>query len=293
MRRFLLVAAFFFVGMLLSGCAPSPYLIPGDAKLESALANLPRPETQTLDETLFLEAQAFEAYRPDVGPILPTPQMALQGCLFIIPGMGPFSGFVGGDLGSYEIRRRAYVAAAQFYEELLRRSPESPLAARSLFRLGWCYRNALIGSYLFGGSFRRGSREVFAELSMRYPDSPEGKLVSDARHVPVVNPFWMKVFSGVIPGAGQWYCGETKNGWIRFGAINASALVLGVGAVGLAHGANPFLSGALALLGFVAVDVTWTSSMYDAERAAFDYNERIEEEFHRRHPLPPPPIGVR
>jgi len=49
---------------------------------------------------------------------------------------------------------------------------------------------------------------------------------------------------------------------------------------------NPRKAGLRAfVVGLFFVQLAWETSISDAERAALAYNERIETEFHARHPI--------
>lgn len=279
-----------------AGCVPSPYLSVPDPGLDKHLEELStdaRTLGRTPEETLYLEARAFDLYRPRMDQLFPTPQSAIRSCLTEV-GFGWIAPLVGGDLGVYELRRRTPIGAAQFYEEFLRRSPERPLAPRALYRLGWTYRNVMIGTWIFGGQFEKSSDDAFKELERRFPESPEATLAPFARHAPSVDPFWIEVLSGVIPGAGQIYCGETKNGLGRFalgGIVGLTFLasarsLLDVSGSNVTVRKNQGRSVLLLIASFFGIQLVWSSSVWDAERSALAYNEGIEEEFERRHPLP-------
>lgn len=191
-----------------------------------------------------------------------------------------------GDLDLYSLRLRSSAGAVQLWETLLARSPSTPLRPLALYRLGWAYRNAM-ASGLPGGS-----DAAFDALIAAQPRSPLTALAADARRTPWRSMGRATALS-ILPGMGQIYAGETRNGAIRLAiAVVASGMVLVPSVIAfqrrddLSWGRDwPLLVTGLA--GAIILTTDYSSSYQDAMRAVLEYNERSEAAFETAHPDAP------
>jgi hypothetical protein len=192
---------------------------------------------------------------------------------------------VAGSLDLFALRLKTNDGAIQLWETLLERSPKTPLRAFALYRLGWAYRNHVVTGFV--GS----SDVVFDALVRDYPGSELAGLAAAAKHVPYKSPSTATAWS-ILPGAGQIYAGEVRNGTVRLAIALAAATAVAVPSV-IAYEKSeitfrddwPLLLTGIAGATVLAVD--YTNSYQDALRAVLEYNERSERAFEDAHPGAP------
>ena len=273
----------------LAGCGGSALIRRDDEAYRRSLEHLQRTrqlvaESQAPDEdqAIFLQAEGLFRYR------------------FAPPGRGfgsylaqtmaaavdfPVLDSLAGALDLYSLRLKSYDGAAQLWETLLARSPSTPLRPLALYRLGWAYRNS-IASGLPGGS-----DQAFDELA-RHAGSPLAPLAAEARQTAWRSQGRATALS-LVPGMGQIYAGETRNGAVRLAiALVASGMVLVPGVIAferrndLSWGRDwPLLVTGIA--GAIILTTDYSSSYQDALRAVLEYNERSEMAFENSHPAAP------
>lgn len=92
----------------------------------------------------------------------------------------------------------------------------------------------------------------------------------------------------ILPGAGQIYAGEVLNGSVRLSvAAGFGALAL-VPIVGMVRERRfRWVPTALSLVGIVGLQVAYTTSYQDSQRAVLEFNERQEAAFEASHPEAP------
>jgi hypothetical protein len=283
-RRFLEVGRGAALASLLCACAASPLIRRDDAQFADSLARLQHSDVQVRtmagsaeEAALFLQAESFYRYRWSLH-LHDSRAYALQTVAAAID-FGPFSALASTN-GVGDLRLGAYDGAAQLYEADLDRFPQSRLAPLALWRLGWSYRAGQVKE------FPRGSDDAFGEL-MRRGDPLLSPLAAEARAVP-----WRSQDTAValsaLPGLGQIYCGETGNGVVRmilaagFAALFAAPLALAV-----QQGSLGWQRLAASTAGFIGLQVVYTTSYQDAQRAALDFDERQEAAFMAAHPEAP------
>jgi hypothetical protein len=270
--------------MALCACANSPLIRRADPQFDDAQSQLERTaervraDAASPDEAaLFLQAESFYRYRWSLR-LHDSRAYALQTVAAAID-FGPFSALASTN-GVGDLRLGAYDGAAQLYEAHLERFPQSRLAPLALWRLGWAYRAGQVKE------FPRGTDEVFAEL-IRRGDPQLSPLAAQARAAP-----WRSQDTAVglsaLPGLGQIYCGETANGVVRmvlaagFAALFAAPLALAV-----RQGSLGWQRLAASTAGFVGLQVVYTTSYQDAQRAALEFDEREEAAFRAANPEAP------
>lgn len=273
-----------------AGCGGSALIRRDDEAYRRSLEHLRHTrqlvaESQAPDEdqAIFLQAEGLFRYR------------------FAPPGRGfgsylaqtmaaavdfPVLDSLAGALDLYSLRLKSYDGAVQLWETLLARSPSTPLRPLALYRLGWAYRNS-IASGLPGGS-----EQAFDELVTRHAGSPLAPLAAEARRTAWRSQGRATALS-LLPGMGQIYAGETRNGAVRLAiAVVASGMVLVPSVIAferrndLSWGRDwPLLVTGIA--GAIILTTDYSSSYQDALRAVLEYNERSESAFEDSHPAAP------
>lgn len=276
MRRLILLA-------LLAGCAHSPLIRPDDAEFHAAQARLSSTEESARanapadERASFLQAESFYRYRWSLH-LHDSRSYALQ-IVAATLDFGPFSAAASNN-GVSDLRLLAYDGAAQLYEAHLARFPEGKLAPLALWRLGWAYRAAQ------SESFPRGSDEVFGHLT-KSGDPLLSPLAAEALRTPWKSQDTAVALS-IVPGLGQIYAGETANGVVRlvlaagFAALFAAPLI-----VAARQDSYTWQRLTASTLGFIGLQVVYTTSYQDAQRAALEYDERAEAAFMAAHPAAP------
>ncbi len=268
------------------GCATAPGLHLDDPEfataercLRESAERITAPKTLAPDEVLFLQAESFYYFRSEL-------KRTRSAWSYFAQSAAAFTDFapltvIAASQGSFDLRLRAYDGAARLYGTLASRYPLSGLRPLALYRLGWACRSTSEQGYPCR------SAESFGALAREYPATPLASLVPDALRAPHRSLDRATAWS-LLPGAGQIYAGEALNGAVRLSvAAGFSALTL-VPIVGMVQsrkvGCFPT---ALSLLGIVGLQVTYTTSYQDAQRAVLDFNERQEAAFEAAHPATP------
>lgn len=267
---------------MVAACAPSPLLRPDDAVHARALARYQHLASATCvdaapvgpDGALFLQALALDEYRFDERPRSGRSYAAQA--LAAASDLAPLAALAAQN-GLGDLRLLASSGAAQLYEHLLARHPQSPLAPLALFRLGFARWNDVVGG------FPRESPEVFAALGRLREPQPARALAADASALQPLSPDAALAWS-ILPGAGQIYVGETGSGVLRLGVAAGFAAMTVLPVVLMArHDELDWRGVTLALVGLVGLQVTYTVSYQDAQRSAVERNERAEETFFAAH----------
>ena len=271
--------------LLAVACARSPLIRPDDAEFRDAQQRLAATQEQArrdasspAESALFLQAESFYRYRWSISSLHDGRSYALQTVAAALD-FGPFSALASTN-GVGDLRLQAYDGAAQLYEAHLAAYPHGGLAPLSLWRLGWAYRAGQ------SEGFPRNTDDVFAELIKRN-DPLLSPLAAEARATP-----WRSqdtaVALSILPGLGQIYAGETLNGIVRMVLAAGFATLF---AVPLIQAVNQDSLGwkriAWSTAGFIGLQVIYTTSFQDAQRAALDFDEREEAAFMAAHPQAP------
>jgi TM2 domain-containing membrane protein YozV len=272
-------------------CAPSALLRPDDASFHAAHQELirsveaaqPTPSAKAPapapDTVLWLQAESFYRYRFDLNTPRSTGSYVAQ-LAAATTDFAPLLVAASAE-GMMDLRLHAYDGAAQLYEELVARHPDSPYRPLALYRLGWTYRSTLTEG------FPRDSAGALEQLQRDYPDAPVAALVPQVLAVPWKSHDTAAVLS-LIPGAGQLYVGETANGLARLGLSLGFAALAVVPIVSLAHERHlRWVPIVLSSAGFAGLQVSYTAAYQDAQRAVLQFNERQEAAFAARHPEAP------
>ncbi len=248
-----------------------------DQHLAASVNRLVAPRTLAPDEVLFVQAESFYFYRTELprGPSLGS-YLAQAGAAFT-----DFAALnvLAASQGALELRMRAYDGAARLYSTLTTRYPGSALRPIALYRLGWACRST--------SDEDCRSDESFHALGRDHPDSLLAERAREAVRVPSRSLGAATAWS-ILPGAGQIYVGEALNGTVRlsiaaaFGALTLVPIVTMV-----SERKFGWLPTALSFIGLVGLQVTYTTSYQDAQRAVLDFNERQEAVFEATHEPPP------
>ena len=194
---------------------------------------------------------------------------------------------IAGSLDLFQLRLKTSDGAVQLWETLLAWYPTSALRPLALYRLGWAYRSASVG-----GLPRDSGDEAFDELVRDHSRSPLSALALDAKNAP-----WKSTEAGtawsIIPGVGQMYVGEYRNGSARLAVGLASVgMILVPGIIG--YGRRDELSWArdwpllaTAIGGLILLSVNYSLAYEDAIRGVVEFNEREQQRFDARHPDAP------
>ena len=271
------------LGLLLAACASSPLIRPDDAEFRAAQQRLAATEPRIRAEAaspeeaaLFLQAESFYEYRWSLH-LHDSRSYALQTVAAALD-FGPFSALASGN-GVSDLRLAAYDGAAQLYEAFLARYPQSRLAPLSMWRLGWSYRAAQ------SEGFPRSDEQAFAELVKR--NDALSPLAAEALKAPSRSQDTAIALS-ILPGLGQIYCGETLNGIVRMVlAAGFATLMTAPLVVAARQNSLGWQRIAWSTLGFVGLQVVYTTSYQDAQRAALEFDEREEAAFMAAHPAAP------
>jgi len=279
------------LSFLLSACSTSVLIRPDDAafneaqqRLEHTVKIVDELKPSPLERNLFLQGESFYRYRFEPPPKGAGPYLA-EGAA----ALTDFPGFqaLAGSLDLQDLRYRSNDSAVQLWETLLIRYPATNLKSLTLYRLGWAYRNTGIR-----GLPRASPDSAFDQLIKEDPDSPLSTLAHEAKSIS-----WKSkttaTQSSMIPGLGQMYVGETRNGLIRLG-IAVVSLAAVIAPVYVAAHRNSHLTWrrdwpliASGFGGLIILSFDYTSSYEDAMRGVVQWNERAEDEFNHLHPEGP------
>ena len=266
-------------------CGPSPLLRPDDRAFARSQERLQATTTRVLaagppgpDTTLFLQAESMYRYRFDWQEIS-TGAYAAQALATAIE-FAPLE-ILAGENGMLDLRRTSYDGAAQLYEALLQRHPASPLRPLALYRLGWTYRCTDLEG------FPRSSDQAFRQLAADPHAGALAPLATEALRLPWKSQDKAVAWS-IIPGAGQMYTGKTWNGIGRLTiALGFTAAIVVPTVVMARRWALDWKSVAIATVGIVGLQVTYTTAYQAAQRDALQFNERQEAAFEAAHPDAP------
>lgn len=232
------------------------------------------------DQAMFMQAEALYRYRfaphRSAGAIF----AELAASATDLPMFEAFSG----SLDLFALRLKTNDGAIQIWESLLDRQPATPLKALALYRLGWAYRNHTVTGFV-------GSTDVvFDALAKEFPGSELALLGVAAKQTPHKSPTTATAWS-IIPGAGQIYVGETRNGVVRLAIAAAAAAAIIVPSV-VAYerrdlGLDDWPLLVTGIAGATVLTVDYTNSYQDALRGVLEYNERSERAFEDEHPEAP------
>jgi TolA-binding protein len=171
-------------------------------------------------------------------------------------------------LWTAETRARSgdHAEAIRLYQELMRQYPESDMAQRAAYLIGW--------SRMWQRQWTE-ARGAFARVDPKSPywDSAERlvAMLDPPPNLPQRSPTLARVLSTVLPGAGQIYTGDTLDGLIGLGLHGA--LIAGTTGAALAG-----LEGAAGIGAFF----TWgfyRTQMSNAAARARDFNTQAEDRF--------------
>lgn len=276
----------------MGGCATSSVLVhPDDPTFAQAQQRMDRAITVVeeinpppAERTLFLQAESFYRYRFEPPARSIKSFLAEAGAAIMdFPALQSLAG----SFDLLDLRLRASDSAIQLWETLLVRYPHTTLRPLTLYRLGWAYRNASIG-----GLPRRSPDEAFDELIKTEPTSQFALLAQDAKTVSWKSKAKATTRS-LIPGLGQLYVDEPRNGMTRLGvAVAAVVAIIGPIYIAAHRGTDLTWSRDWPLLatgvgGLVVLSFDYTSSYEDAMRGVVQWNERAESAFNRAHPEAP------
>lgn len=275
------------IGGLLNACSANSVLIrQDDQTFSKAQQQLQRTE-KTVDEfkpepserSLFLQAEGFYRYR-----FLPSERSSAKYLAEAAAAITDFPGFqsLAGSLDLEELRFRAPDSAVQLWETLLELHPQTKLRPLTLYRLGWAYRS--VGAQ---GLPRSSPDEAFNELIKDHPNSSLAAFAKEAKTIPWKSKETAAVRS-LIPGFGQMYLGETRNGLVRLGIAVASLVAVAAPFYAATHGHHTSsLDVAAGLVGLIVLSFDFTSSYEDTMRGVVRWNERAESEFNFANPSAP------
>ncbi len=277
------LAASCLLASLCSGCATTaPPLrddrrfAEGQRRLRATAGRVAGGSELAPDEALFLQAEAFYDYRFELKRTR-SPGSYLAQTVAAFTDFAPLT-VLAASQGLFDLRLRAYDGAAQLFTALASDHPESRLRPLALYRLGWACRSTS------SDGFPCSSPTSFGTLGRDYAGSRLAARASLAEIVPSRSLDRATLWS-ILPGAGQIYAGEVWNGTARLSvgaAFGALALVPIVGMVRAKR--FGWLPTALSLAGVVGLQVTYTTSYQDAQRAVLDFNEAQEAAFEAAHP---------
>ena len=274
------------IGGLLNACSANSVLIRQDDQTFSiAQQQLQRTE-KTVDEykpepserSLFLQAEGFYRYR-----FLPPERSIGKYLAEAAAAITDFPGFqsLAGSLDLEDLRFRAPDSAVQIWETLLELHPQTKLRPLTLYRLGWAYRS--VGAQ----GLPRTSPGAFDELIKEQPNSSLAAFAKEAKTIPWKSKETAAVRS-LIPGFGQMYLGETRNGLVRLGIAVAALLAVAAPVYAAAHSHHTSsLDVAAGVVGLIVLSFDFTSSYDDTMRGVVLWNERAESEFNLANPSAP------
>ena len=281
-----------YIGMilisgLLNACSTTSVLIrQGDQTFSKAQRQLQRTEKEVdefkpepSERSLFLQAEGFYQYR-----FSPSEKSTGKYFAEAAASITDFPGFqsLAGSLDMDDLRFRASDSAVQIWETLLELHPQTKLRPLTLYRLGWAYRN--VGAQ---GLPRSSPDEAFDELIKDQPSSSLAAFAQEAKAIP-----WKSKETGatrsLIPGFGQIYLGETRNGLVRLGIAVAALVAAAAPVYAAAHGDhNSSLGVAAGVGGLIVLSFDFTSSYEATMRGVVQWNERVESEFNLANPSAP------
>jgi TolA-binding protein/TM2 domain-containing membrane protein YozV len=157
-------------------------------------------------------------------------------------------------------------AAIRLYQEVMRQSPDGGIAQRAAYLIGW--------SQLHQRQWSE-ARTAFAQVEPKSPYHASAQRLATALdpppELPQRSPTVARVFSTVLPGAGQIYAGRTLDGLIGLG-LHAALIAGTTGAIwaGLEGAAG---IGAFFTWGF------YQTQMSNAADSARDFNAQAADRF--------------
>jgi hypothetical protein len=282
--------AWLVVAAIACGCGHSALIPRDDTAYRLSLERYKRTRQQVAaslapddDQAMFLQAEGLYRYRfAQPGRSFGSYLAQTAASAVDLPVLEAFAGAI--DL--YSLRLKTHDGAVQIWETMLARNPDSPLRPLALYRLGWAYRNS-IASGLPGTS-----EGAFDEILARHAASPVAPFAAAARRVPWKSEGRATMWS-LVPGLGQIYAGEVRNGIVRLAiALAADAMIVVPGVIAYQRRddlswSNDWPLVVTGLAGAVILATDYSSSYQDALRAVIEYNEAREAEFEAQHPDAP------
>ena len=274
------------IGASLYACSTNSVLIRQDDQTFSKAQQQFQRTEKMVDEfkpepserSLFLQAEGFYRYR-----FLPPKRSTAKYWAEAAAAITDFPGFqsLAGSLDLQDLRFRAPDSAVQLWETLLELHPQTNLRPLTLYRLGWAYRS--VGA----PGLPRSSDEAFNELIKDQPNSSLAEFAKEAKTIPWKSKETAAVRS-IIPGFGQMYLGETRNGLVRLGIAVAALVAVAAPVYAAAHGGHTSSLDAVAGVGgLIVLSFDFTSSYEETMRGVVRWNERAESEFNLTHPSAP------
>jgi hypothetical protein len=275
-----------FVVFVCAGCAHSALIDRDDVDYRRAVeryAVTRRLVTESLapddDQEMFLMAEAMFRYRFAAPARSPAGYVAEIGASIIdVPALESLAG----SLDLFSLRLKTNDGAVQLWETLLSRDRDTPLAAFTLYRLGWAYRKSVVSG------MPRNSDRAFDDLIAQHPASPLVPLATAAKHVRWKSPRAATAWS-LIPGAGQMYAGKYGSGTIRLAIAVAAAAAVVLPAVvayerrdELSWGADwPLIVSGV--IGGTVLTVDYSRAYDDALRDVIEIDDEREAAFEAEH----------
>jgi hypothetical protein len=278
----------FIVLLGLTACSTTSVLIKPDdptfadtqSRMQRMLQDMQKSEATDADKSLFIQAESFYRYRFE-----PPRRNKLEYLAEAAAAITDFPAFqsLAGSLSLLDMRLRATDSAVQLWETLLTDHPETKLRPLTLYRLGWAYRT--VGA---SGLPRENPDDALDTLIRENPSSKLSLLATDAKQVP-----WKSKSTAagrsLLPGLGQLYVGETKNGIIRLSVAAAAASAVAIPFIIATQGNRtlewnkdwPLL--VTGLTGLIVLSFDYTSSYEDAMRGVVQFNEQAESKFNIEH----------
>ncbi len=291
MRLIRWAAVFLLFGLPVSACSSSVLIHRDDSTFVRAQSRLARTTVivdqqhpEAADRALFLQAESFYRYRFEppprgvLGNIVQAAAVAVE---------LPMLQAVAGSLDILDLRLRTYDGAVHLWESMLLHNPQTVLRPLTLYRLGWAYRSSGVSGFP-----RDSGDEAFDELIRLAPATPLGALALQARAVPWKSKEAATAWS-IVPGLGQIYVGEPRNGVVRLALALASAAMVAAPAA-IAYQRRDDLTWnrdwpllATAFGGLILLSIDYTTAYQDALRGVVQWNERAEATFDEWHPEAP------
>ncbi len=279
------------VAAQLSGCAQSSLIAKNDPRHAESLKRFsafldtvsarPGASAQgntsvTEEKAALIQAEAFYQYRLEFRR--PTARSFLAQILASAIEFAPLSIWASSS-DITQLRLQSYNGAIQLYEGFLESYPASPYRSLALYRLAWAYRNASIEGLPHDA-------ENILDVLASEPLPASSAYAAYARELKAIAYKSQNAVAGwsVIPGASQCYVGKFALGGLYFGLALGFTAAAFIPPIYMIHERKFDLAATLiSFLGFVGLEVAYSDSFEDGQKAAVEYNERREAEFARKH----------